>query len=257
IITSQKRQDRTLLRKKPVPAYRYTLLQAYQRWLYQDYAYLWTQQTSATQRTYHSLGGRHHMTGFAYWMKIMLKTMPDRLGWWTLDATAGAIAHDRTPNLNHGTIVGATQEDGLIDGGLGFDGINNVVNIPGSASLYVETPITIEALAKPDNITSWGTIIGKRTGGISNFYFRFQFAEIQFHFANAGWNIWRTNTAPISALTWLHCVVTYDGIIDPIIYIDAVPRGAAWAGGARRPLLPDLNPAYLGRAPTGDPFAGI
>ncbi len=41
-LTSQKRGRDTILRRLPVPTDLYSLPQAYQRWLYQDYAYLWT-----------------------------------------------------------------------------------------------------------------------------------------------------------------------------------------------------------------------
>ena len=128
-ITAQKRPASTMLREKPFPADPYSLPQAYQRWLYEDYAYLWRQQLVATRQQFASAGVRFHLTGFQYWMKYQLKNLPDILGWWKLDEKAGAIAYDSSRLLNHGTIVGASPAPGVIDSQLYFDGLNDMVAV--------------------------------------------------------------------------------------------------------------------------------
>lgn len=127
-ITSQKRGSVTLIRQKPVPVYRRTLPQAYQRWLYEDYAYLWTLQTDATRRQYARMGSPYHLTAFQYWMSYHLAKLPDIAGWWKLDEYTGAIAHDSSRNDNHGTIIGASPAVGVIDGGYLLDGLNDELN---------------------------------------------------------------------------------------------------------------------------------
>lgn len=129
-ITAQGRNTSTLLREKPLPTYRYSLPQAYQRWLYEDYAYLWRQQDTATRAEYRTGGSRFHLTGFQYWMKVMLSTMPDIAGWWKLDEQTGIISYDSSPREKHGVITGATLADGVIGYCRGFDGINNVITYP-------------------------------------------------------------------------------------------------------------------------------
>ena len=127
-ITAQGLPKETLVRTKPLPTYRYTLPQAYQRWLYRDYAYLWTQQSEATRRAYAADGVRFHLTGFQYWMKYQLSNLPDLEAWYTLDPPNTVQALDRSPYLNHATIIGATPTDGVIDQGLSFDAFNDYLN---------------------------------------------------------------------------------------------------------------------------------
>ena len=171
-ITAQKRDNSTLVRAKPLPAYRYTLLQAYRRWLYFDYAYLWTKQSAATRATYRSYGVRHHLTGFQYWMKYNLTHLPDIAGWWKLDERIGAIAHDSSKNANHGVILGATPVDGIIDGAYSFDGINDVITIPTKPSLDLTSALTLEVFIKRTGTQTIQPIVTKGTqfGVTSNYY---------------------------------------------------------------------------------------
>lgn len=152
-LTSQSRDSLTVFRSKPIPAYRRTLPQQYQRWLYQDYAYLWTQQSAATKQSYATQGTPFHLTGFQYWMKVMLATMPDIAAWWTLDEKAGTVLYDRSRNANHGVIIGPSPASGYIDGKYTFDGLNDRVQIPVSASLSNFTAKTVEFLFTPTAFT--------------------------------------------------------------------------------------------------------
>lgn len=129
-LTTQKSGRTTILRSKPVPTDPYSLPQAYQRWLYEDYAYLWTQQSAATRAIYRSAGSRYHLTGFQYWMKYHLTNLPDIAGYFKLDEKTSATAYDSSRHLNHATIFGASPSIGRIDGALYFDGINDYLRIP-------------------------------------------------------------------------------------------------------------------------------
>ena len=126
-----------------------TLPTRYQRWLYEDYAYLWRQQTGATRLTYASAGSRYHLTGFQYWMKYQLTNLPDIAGMWYLDEKTGTTARDFSRNANHGTIIGASPAVGLIAGAQSFDGINDYIRIPYSSSLGGFTALTIEMSLYP------------------------------------------------------------------------------------------------------------
>ena len=125
VVTAQKRGTSTLLRAKPIPAYRYTLPQAYQRWLYEDYAYLWTQQTTAVKQSYATQGSRFHLTGFQQWMSYHLAHLPDIALMLHMDEKAGAIVYDSSKNQRNFTLYGASPITGIIDGSLRFDGIND------------------------------------------------------------------------------------------------------------------------------------
>ena len=144
VLTTQKKGQKTLVREKPIPAYRRTLPQVYQRWLYEDYAYLWRQQTEATRREYAAGGSHWHLTGFQYWMKYHLTNLPDIAGMWHLDEKAGAIAYDSSKQGNNGTIVGASPTYGVIDGAQLFDGINDTIIVGTPPSLAPTKAISIE-----------------------------------------------------------------------------------------------------------------
>lgn len=134
-ITAQGLPKTTLVRTKPLPTYRLTLPQQYQRWLYQDYAYLWTLQSEPTKRSYAAAGVPFHLTGFQYWMKYHLTNLTWIDGWWKLDFRSDSTIIDSSPNANTGTAFGTTPTTALIDGGFSFDGINDRIDIPNSPSL--------------------------------------------------------------------------------------------------------------------------
>lgn len=127
-LTFQSSTKRKFVREKPELPYSLTLGQQYQRWLYEDYAYLWKQQTVTTQSEYRSAGVRFHLTGFQYWMKYHLTNLPDIAGMWHLDEKAGAVAVDFSKNAYHGTVIGASPAAGVIDGSLLSDGLNDRVD---------------------------------------------------------------------------------------------------------------------------------
>lgn len=124
-VTAQKRGKETLVRKKPLPADPYSLPQAYQRWLYQEFACLWRQQSLATRQEYASAGVRFHLTGFQYWMKDRLAKLSYIEHWSKLDEGLGAVSYDSSRNDNNGVILGASPAVGAIDGCYHFDGLND------------------------------------------------------------------------------------------------------------------------------------
>lgn len=148
-ITFQTRGPLDIARKKPRLPYFLTLPVQYQRWLYQDHAYLWTQQSAATQKAYRAAGVHHHLTGFQYWMKDMLTRLPYLAGYWKLDDNHGPTLQDSSRNTNTGTITGASPAEGPIAGGLSFDGLNDLVSFGNHASLdFINDSFTIELWLK-------------------------------------------------------------------------------------------------------------
>ncbi len=135
--------------KKPIPAQPHSWPQTYQRWLYQDYAYLWTQQTQAVKDVYRGAGSRFHLTGYQYWMKYQLTNLPDIVSMLHLDKTRGAIAYDASRAGNDGTIIGCTPTTGVIAGGLHYDGVNDLVSLGRLPALEgVAAEWTIELFVK-------------------------------------------------------------------------------------------------------------
>lgn len=161
-ITSQKRGRDTVLRQLPVPSDPYSLPQAYQRWLYQDYAHWWTQQTPATRQIYATAGSHYHLTGFQYWMKYNLTYLPDLIGWWRLDINTLPTTPDSSPNDNPGTVIGASPATGLIDGAFYFDGLNDEISIPDNPTLDLgDDDFTIEIIARSHQLPTYAFIVGR------------------------------------------------------------------------------------------------
>lgn len=156
-----------MARSKPTPAYRYTLPQAYQRWLYQDYAYLWTQQLEATKRQYAATGGRFHLTGFQYWMKYNLANLPDIAGMWHLDKISNGSVIDFSKNANHGTVYGPSLVNGVIDKALLFDGLDDRVDCGIDPSLHPSS-FTIEAFNNISTLADWSTIVCVAFDGVNH-----------------------------------------------------------------------------------------
>ena len=59
----------------------------------------------------------------------------DALGWWAFDDGAGSTAADGSGHGNTATVAGATWTTGRFGGALAFDGVNDHVVVPRSASL--------------------------------------------------------------------------------------------------------------------------
>jgi len=84
-----------------------------------------------------------------------LKTIPSALGdqgivgnWLFYYLKGGDHLHDFSPNKNHGTINGAVWKDGRYGWGLKFDGVDDYVEVPDSASLDIPDEITMTAWMK-------------------------------------------------------------------------------------------------------------
>jgi hypothetical protein len=77
------------------------------------------------------------------------------VGYWNFDEGAGTIAHDSSGNNNDGTIYGATWTSGKIGNALQFDGIDDSVRIPDSASLNIA--------GDKISITAWVKRLGSGT----------------------------------------------------------------------------------------------
>ena len=144
VLTSQKRGGDTILRRTPRPTDPYSLRQAYQRWDYRDYAYLWTLLSNSEKQIYRTRGSRYHITGFSQYMREQLKTLPDLLGRWHLDELSGATAYDSSKQTNNGTIIGASPTTGRIAGAYYFDGLNDKVLLPSLPLFDLPAQATIE-----------------------------------------------------------------------------------------------------------------
>jgi len=221
-----------MVRSKPAPTNPRSLPQTYQRWLYEDYAHLWLAQSEATRAEYRTAGSRFHLTGFQYWMKIMLLTLPDIAGMWYLDHQSAGFCLDSGPNLNHAQVFGCINTPGVIDGAQSLDNVNDYLGLTDSPSLRITGDITIEAIIYIKGVRSatWEPhIVAKRNAVNTDYSFYMNSATLQLQFFD-GVNFTR-GTANLALNTWYHvCVRALSGIVS--FFINGINDPVSVGGAA-------------------------
>lgn len=152
-LTFQKRGQDTIVREKPIPTDPYSLAQAYQRWDYKDYAYLWTLLTNAQKQVYRTRASRYHITGFSLWMKEHLRDLTGIVARWHMDEATGSFVADSSHNNIHATSIGATPVPGVISNARYFDGLNDTVACGINPLLRPTSYVTHEFFVKLDKLS--------------------------------------------------------------------------------------------------------
>src|SRR5262245_18641157 len=89
----------------------------------------------------------------------------DLVAHWKFDESSGSTPADATSNRNDGKLTnGPTWASGYIGGALSFDGVNDYVEVPNSASLGITTDITLAAWVKRAALGDYGGIVAKTDG---------------------------------------------------------------------------------------------
>ena len=93
--------------------------------------------------------------------------VPNLAAAYGFDAGSGTTLRDDSGNANSGTISGPTwTASGKHGAALTFDGVNDWVSVPASASLNCSSAMTLEARVKPTALgSSWRTAIFKEQSG--------------------------------------------------------------------------------------------
>lgn len=247
-ITLQDSFAGTIMRPKPRPKDTKTLKQIYQRWLYQDCAAWWHEQSPAQQQVYETAARRHHMTGFAWWMKEKLLFKFGLVFGAHLDERSGNIATDFSANANHGTIHGCTHLPGIIDYALSFNGVDNWVDCGNDAAFNITKAITICSHIYFTGQSAWhGTVLSK---SYQSYELLHKWNTGYFSIATAGGISSGQFTYPAFQLgKKFHVGVTYDGT-NYKAYVDGNEIAIVWDAG---PFTGDIaisaNAVMLGRRP--------
>lgn len=248
-LTFQKRGREHIVREKPIPTDPYSLAQAYQRWDYRDYAYLWTLLSNADKQIYRTKASKYHITGFSLWMREHLKTLPDIVGRWHLDEKAGALAHDSSRNSNNGVIFGASPVSGLIDGAYYFDGINDYIDCGNHHSFNLTGKLFIEFFIKIIGTlaTTWSNHLGKPSSYTISTNFKDK-TRLRSFLTGVTPPDLTTPAATLINNQWAHVALTYDkdaGANNYLIYVNGVIKASATATGD---IAITLNNFYIGEA---------
>jgi len=90
--------------------------------------------------------------GFADTLRGSLQA--DMLGYWPFDETSGTVAEDLWIDQKNGTVTGAVWADGIINGALSFDGLDDYVRINFSNIGFqtIHGPSTLELWFKANSL---------------------------------------------------------------------------------------------------------
>ncbi len=151
------------------------------------------------------------------------------VGYWSMNENTGSVASDYSGNGNNGTITGAQNSTGKYGLGLYLNGVNNSVLINSSATLQINSSITMSAWIKVDSLGTYQTIIDKSYGNPRNGYYlslannRLLFGiwnnGVQKHVY--GLKTWNSSDVGI----WHHIVGVFDGRYTKL-YVDGIADGS-------------------------------
>lgn len=131
-VTFVKAKGNTVAKVKSSPGYRRSLLQQYQRWLFQDAHFYWTTLTTAQKDEYRAFASRYHIPIYAAFMEDYLDNLPDLNGHWRLDSVVANYTADSGPNSLNALVTGATPVPAVIDNGLYCDGLDDTIKLGNS-----------------------------------------------------------------------------------------------------------------------------
>ena len=157
---------------------------------------------------------------------------------------SGTLLTDLSGNANNGTISGATwTTSGKYGNALSFNGTNALVTVNNAASLQLTSAMTLEAWVYPTTVSSaWRDVIYK---GNDNYYLEGTSSNSSRPAAGAilgGVYGEVYGTAALTANTWAHLAVAYDGTTMRL-YVNGVQVASHAQTGA---IATSTNPLQIG-----------
>lgn len=175
---------------------------------------------------------------------------PQLIAHWTLDEGTGDTALDLVGGFE-AAVIGPNWVDGVLDGALWFDGIDDVVDC-GTEPTLIPERLSISIWVKADDVSEQATIIGKGESPFLDLQVTLSSGHVIFEFESDDPNtmdfVSIRSSVTLDRNEWHFIAVTRDGA-DAILYID----------GAQDNAMPYAFPVTAGDLPLkiGEaPFTG-
>ena len=161
-------------------------------------------------------------------------TATSLVGAWGFDEASGGSVTDASGRGNAGTIAGATRTaSGRFGSALTFDGVNDWVTVPDSASLDLTNRATLEAWVHPTALGSaWRTAVLKEQTGqlVYALYANNDAGRPTGHLFTSS-DLFTNGTAALPLNAWSHLAMTWDGATQRL-FVNSVQVGSRTVGGA-------------------------
>jgi hypothetical protein len=182
-------------------------------------------------------------------------TVPqDYAGYWNLNETSGATAHDSSGNGNNGAVTGATWSGaGKIGGCLSFNGVNNYVQVARSISndFSIAFWLKTTAVGGTGNWRQGAGLVDASVGtGANDFGAELAGGKLAFGVGNPDAIL--LSTIPVNDGQWHYCVATRVQSTGALqLYLDGALQGSA-IGSTNS--LTAANNIYFGAHQSGGGF---
>ena len=162
----------------------------------------------------------------------------ERIGHWSFDEGAGAIATDGSSNANHGVlqVEAGGWSAGVYGLAASFPTQDHVILVPHSPTLSLPNAMTLTAWIRPEARATQYVIKKARHKYIDGFEISLSSSSgkvfARFNQASEGntYKVFSQSDYPIDGVTWMHVAVTFDGQ-DIRIFIDSVLETTQSAAG--------------------------
>jgi hypothetical protein len=155
-----------------------------------------------------SVNGTTDSSAFIDWNRSLV-------GYWDFDETAGSSVQDLSSWGNDGTLTGGSPTAGTFGQALLFDGIDDAIEVPDSASLCGRDEVTIEAWVSFNSFQ--GAIAHKFDAGLSGDGYLlgfappdfFSYGNLMFVVRSAGTSHYLYANDPLEPGVWTHVAATF------------------------------------------------